>query len=183
VYPPREVSAQLGLFLMLLTATPLAIGLGQTHYIANTPQVGSFSLVSGGQSAKLYVDSNDFPGVRRAASDLQADMERVTSIKPELSEPRGSLSGQVVLIGTIGHSAIIDKLIQQHKLDVTRISGKWESTLIEVIAKPLPGIERALVIAGNGEQSSAYMISPSRSASLHGTGGPTFQSATKMASM
>ncbi len=138
--------------------SPHALGLGETRYVSNTPGAGSFSLVSDGRASKLYVDSNDFPGVLRAAGDLQSDIEKVTGLKPELNASNRSVSGEIVIIGTIGHSLMIDKLIQRQKLDVTPIAGKWESTLVQRISKPLPGIESALVIAGSDKRGTIFGI-------------------------
>jgi hypothetical protein len=64
----------------------------------------------------------------------------------------------VVLIGTIGKSRIIDRLIRERKIDVSEIDGKWESTLIQVVAHPLPGVERGLVIAGSDKRGTIYGI-------------------------
>jgi hypothetical protein len=69
-----------------------------------------------------------------------------------------SLSGDVVLIGTIGKSEIIDRLIRERKIDVSQIEGKWESTLIQVVSHPLPGVARALVIAGSDKRGTIYGI-------------------------
>jgi hypothetical protein len=154
----RQIYATLGFFLTALGPAQLAIGLGQARYVSNTAAAGSLALVSGGHASNLYVDSGDFPGVIRAVGDLQADIERVTGVKPGIEKQRGSLSREVVLIGTIGHSAIIDGLIRKHKLDVAPIAGKWESTLIQVMNKPLPGVERAVVIAGSDKRGTIFGI-------------------------
>ena len=57
----------------------LMLTIGQASYVANTAGAGSFPLVQGQQTATLYVDSADWPGVVRAVGDLQADIERVTN--------------------------------------------------------------------------------------------------------
>lgn len=48
--------------------------LGQPQIVKTAPTQGSFSLANAGVAAKIYVDPNDWPGVIRAAHDLQADM-------------------------------------------------------------------------------------------------------------
>jgi hypothetical protein len=126
--------------------------------VETNPAPNSFRLVHQGAAAKLYVDTADYPGVVRAARDLQADIFRVSACNAQLNESGKSLSGDVVLIGTIGKSKVIDRLIRDRKIDVSQIQGKWESTLIQVVSHPLPGVARALVIAGSDKRGTIYGI-------------------------
>ncbi|MGH8302806.1 MAG: glycosyl hydrolase 115 family protein, partial [Steroidobacteraceae bacterium] len=107
--------------------------------------------------AKLYVDPQDDWGVLHAAGELQADIQRVTGLTPPL-EKTGLPRGNVVLIGTIGRSRLIDHLIREHAIDVSAIRGRWESTLTQVVDHPLPGVARALVIAGSDRRGTIYGI-------------------------
>jgi Glycosyl hydrolase family 115/Gylcosyl hydrolase family 115 C-terminal domain len=147
--------------LILLVLSGFAVscfGLGEPRYVKTTAAAGSFPLVHDGTAARLSVDPNDWPGVIRAAHDLQTDIQRVTGVNAALSENAKVASGDVVLIGTIGRSAVIDELIRRNKIDVSQIRGKWESTLIQVVARPLPGIPRALVIAGSDKRGTIFGI-------------------------
>ncbi len=135
-----------------------SLALGQPRYVENIPEANSFRLVHQKAAAKLYVDSSDYPGVGRAARDLQADILRVSGCEALLNEDGKSLSGDVVLIGTIGKSKIIDRLIRERKIDVSQIEGKWESALIQVVSHPLPGVARGLVIAGSDKRGTIYGI-------------------------
>ncbi len=109
-------------------------------------------------AAKLYVDAADYPGVVRAVHDLQEDIFRVSACNAQLNEDGRSLSGDVVIIGTIGKSSMIDRLIRERKIDVSQIRGKWESTLIQVVQRPLPGVARGLIIAGSDKRGTIYGI-------------------------
>uniref|UniRef100_E6PY85 Gylcosyl hydrolase 115 C-terminal domain-containing protein n=1 Tax=mine drainage metagenome TaxID=410659 RepID=E6PY85_9ZZZZ len=88
------------------------------------------------------------------------DIERVTGLKPVLvadSISRGKVAAEgLVLIGTLGHSALIDRLVARHKIDTSAIAGKWESTLTEVVDHPLPGVRRALVIVGSDKRGTIF---------------------------
>ena len=54
----------------------------------------------------------------------------------------------VIIAGTIGKSDVITELISSAKIDVSAIEGQWESFISEVVTDPLPGVSKALVIAG-----------------------------------
>ena len=144
--------------LVFLFAAPLAFALGQKQYVETTQHPGDFVLARSNHAAKLCIDSSDFPGVLRAASDLQADIARVTSITPEISHDASAPPASCVLIGTLGHSAVIDRLVREHKIDVSSVAGKWESFLIQVVPHPFPGVSSALVIAGSDKRGAIYGI-------------------------
>jgi hypothetical protein len=149
-----------GLFVsvcLLLTPRP-GLALGQPKIIEPTPAAGSLRLVQSGSAAPIAVDSADYPGVLRAARDLQADIERISGVKPSLVEGGKGLHGEIVVIGTIGKSKLIDRLIRDRKIDVSGIEGNWESTLTQVVERPLPGVARALVIAGSDKRGTIFGI-------------------------
>jgi hypothetical protein len=118
----------------------------------------AFPLVAGQSASPLYVADHDWPGVRRAAGDLQADIERVTGRKPDLKTSAPAGGPVAVLIGTVGQSALIDGLAAAGKLDVTALRGKWEAFVIQTVDQPLPGVGRALVIAGSDKRGTIYGI-------------------------
>jgi hypothetical protein len=146
-------------FLSALLLFPLrTLALGQPRYVETAPTSSNFPLVHQGSAAKLYVDATDYPGVVRAAHNLQTDIFRVSACNAQLNQDGKSLAGDVVLIGTIGKSKIIDRLIREQKIDVSQIQGKWESTLIQVVSRPLPGVARGLIIAGSDKRGTIYGI-------------------------
>src|SRR5262245_31195864 len=91
--------------------------IGQTPYVSNVASGGSFTLAAGKTTATIYVDANDWPGVIRAAGDLQSDVRRVTDLTPTLVKDDKALGANMVLIGTVGKSAIIDRLAREKKID------------------------------------------------------------------
>jgi len=148
----------LALLIGLASRLPCAAAIGQDSYIDTSNKQGDFALVQSGKSAAIYVDSGDFAGVIRAAGDLQADVQRVTSVKPELLRDPHAFPAHIILIGTLGKSAILDELVRAHKIDVSAISGKWESFFLQIVDHPLPGVDSALVIAGSDKRGSIYGI-------------------------
>src|SRR5580693_1588802 len=91
--------------------------LGGPHYVETSPQPGAFALVEKGAAAAVRVDASDWPGVLRAAHDLQADVNRVTGVTPAWD----TTSRRMVLIGTVGRSPLIDQLARAGKIDVSGI--------------------------------------------------------------
>ncbi|MGW5665548.1 glycosyl hydrolase 115 family protein [Streptomyces sp. NPDC003758] len=108
---------------------------------------GAFSLVG----APVVVSGADHPGVVRVAGDLRDDIERVTGVRPG-----STIAREAVLIGTIGGSPLIDGLVASGKLDVTGVRGRWETSLQTVVEQPMPGVERALVIAGSDPRGTIF---------------------------
>jgi hypothetical protein len=131
---------------------------GPGTYIVNVPGPGRFPLVERGRAATLVVSEADYPGVRRVVGDLQADIKRVTGVEPAIVKDRVPTGRDVVIIGTIGKSPLIDTLVRTRKLDVTGIAGKWETSLEQVVPNPMPGVPRAFVIAGSDQRGTIYGV-------------------------
>src|ERR1700746_665483 len=85
----------------LFAPAPPALAIGQPSYVETTWHRGDFSIVRLQVATPLYVDANDYPGVIRAAGDLQQDIIRVTAFAPPVlrGQPAGPLA---IIIGTIG---------------------------------------------------------------------------------
>jgi len=157
-------------WILLLLGSGLVLGLaaglraeadatgGERTLVQFAPEPGALALAHDGIVAPLWVADDDWPGVRRAAGDLQADFARVTGAKPALSTGQPTASPAAILIGTVGHSALIDSLIKRGQLDVHGIAGQWESFLLQVVEAPAPGIARAVVIAGSDKRGTIYGI-------------------------
>src|SRR5476651_1215330 len=122
---------------------------GEPKYVSVQNGAGYFDLATAGIPAPLYVSADDYPGVIRAMKDLQTDIASVTGNKPKLFTGNENPEKQVVLVGTIGKSTLIDGLIKTHKLDVSGITGKWENFILQTVQNPMPGVSSALVIAGS----------------------------------
>jgi hypothetical protein len=118
-------------------------------YLSFTPTPGAFLLVG----APVVVSPEDHPGVVRVAGDLRDDIERVTGVRPG-----GSMGREVVLVGTIGRSPLIDGLVSAGKLDVSGVRGKWETSLQTVVERPMPGVERAFVVAGSDPRGTIFGV-------------------------
>jgi hypothetical protein len=142
----------------LLAGARAALAIGQPLYIAESPVSGGFAIVQGRAAAAIWVDFNDYPGVLRAARDLQTDILRVTGSEPVLATNQETSAADTIFIGTIGRSRIIDRLAASNKIDVSQTVGKWESFLIQVVPNPVPGVRSGLVIAGSDKRGTIFGI-------------------------
>jgi hypothetical protein len=144
------------LFFLLFLGLSCSSVLAQESYISTSEENGSFPLVSKEVTAAIYIDENDFKGVHRVAEDLQKDIERVTGKLPQLLKTFEVTSGTPVIVGTLGKSGLIDQLVQNNKIDVSGIEGKWETFALKVVEDPFPGVEQALVIVGSDKRGAIF---------------------------
>ena len=153
------------LCLLLLVALPAPAAAAACQGVAAVcieARPGSLALIKDGRPIPLLVDGSQDAGVVRAARDLEADLGRVAgSPAPRLggTAPRAAAA---VIVGTLGRSPIIDRLVREQRLDASGVAGTWEGYLHQIVEKPAPGIGRALVIAGadtRGTIFGAYHLS------------------------
>jgi hypothetical protein len=154
----RTLSAKAWTVFFLLFLPTNALSIGQARYVQNTRTPGDFPLVQNNRAARIWVDSSDWPGVLRAVGDLKTDIARVTACDATISQNVTDLGKQVIFVGTIGRSKLIDDLIREGKIDVSQIRGKWESFFLQVVHQPLPGITSGLVIVGSDKRGTIYGI-------------------------
>ena len=133
---------------------------GELSLKDGAPSRADFHMMVNGRAATIVVDNADAEVVHIAAGLLAEDIERVTGLKPELipGAMRSKLTGPIVLIGTMDQSDLIKDLVQHGKLDADAVQGKWETFLIKVVSDPLPGVAKALVIAGSDRRGTAYGV-------------------------
>jgi hypothetical protein len=135
-----------------------ARALSEQTYVSKRAEAGAFTLVENGVAAPLVVSSSDFAGVVRVVSDLRDDIQRVSDAVPSIANSVPSNAKQVVLVGTIGKSPLIDSLVSSKKLDVRGVSNAWETFVIQTVDKPMRGVDRALVIAGSDQRGTIYGV-------------------------
>jgi hypothetical protein len=127
-------------------------------YVSTQKIPGAFTLVASGRSAPLVVSSGDYPAVARVIRDLQADIFRVSKSRPVICNDTPPEAKEFVLVGTLGKNPLIDKLVNEGKIDVKGIAGKWEVFVFQVIEKPFPGVDRVLVIAGSDKRGTVFGV-------------------------
>ncbi|GGB90229.1 hypothetical protein GCM10011494_05710 [Novosphingobium endophyticum] len=152
----RIVAAAFG----LVAAQPAFAGAGsgtENPLVVSTHARGGFALVSGGAATPILIDRGDDTLIVHAAADFAEDLAAVSGVRPDVvTSPAGKPS--VIIIGTLGHSAPIDRLVSSGKLDAAKLGGAWESFIIATVADPAPGVAQALVIAGSDRRGTAFGV-------------------------
>jgi hypothetical protein len=134
-----------------------AQGRGETEAIfADTLTPGGFVLVEPGRAPTIVVDPADAAVVRHAADDLATDIQTVTAQPAVVSA--GPTAKIAILVGTLGHSKLIDQIVASRRIDVSRLAGRWESFVIAALDHPLPGVDKALVVIGSDRRGTAFGV-------------------------
>ena len=142
--------------LMLSALVAVSAGHAQVAVHEKSPETKyAFTLASPRQTAAILYDASDAAVVKRAAELFAADVEAVTGRYPRVTSAAGE-TGPAVIVGTVGGSALIRRLAEAGKIDTAPLEGAWERYLIQTVANPLPGIRKALVIAGSDRRGAAY---------------------------
>ena len=113
-------------------------------------------LINRDNKVEIYMDANDCKGVSYAANALVKDIIKVSGSKAVLTSDAGlkdkNAAGKpTILVGTIGHSAAIDQLIRQKRINGNLLKGKREKFIITLV-------DGQLVIAGSDRRGTIYGI-------------------------
>lgn len=126
-------------------------------YVSFHQEEGTYPLSRPNVKTILICSEDEWSGVTRAVRNFQHDLESVSGHTILWSNQWPETATEAVVIaGTIGHSSIIDQLIENNKIDVRDIRGKWESSLLQLVENPVEGVERAYVIAGSDKRGTIY---------------------------
>jgi hypothetical protein len=105
--------------------------------------------------ADIYLEETAFSGVKKIAEKVCRDIELVAEAKPVL-RTNPNVAADLIIVGTIGKSAVLEQMAQQQKLDLSAIYNKREVYTFQVVNQPIPMVERALVIAGSDKRGTIY---------------------------
>lgn len=104
----------------------------------------------------IAIAAEDWYGVQRAARDLAQDFGKTTGLNGTVSLVNNSSTLDFsIIIGTIGHSSLVNSLVSSGQLDVSSTEGKWEAYQIQML--DLNGMT-SLVVAGADKRGSIYGI-------------------------
>ncbi len=147
------------LFLLLSVMTVEVAGatatVGPAEWVSDRPGPDRFPLAEDGKPATIRYDAGDYPVIAIAATDLAADLARVSGGKADI-RTSGVPAKTEIWVGTLGRSPLIDRLVATGKVDAGDLRGAWESFLITRVAAPIPGVDDALVIIGSDRRGAAF---------------------------
>jgi hypothetical protein len=115
-----------------------------------------FTITDAVATTDILIDKSDDILVSKAANFLAEDLYQVTGKRASVFTDIKQAKNKVIILGTIGKSLVIDKLISSKKLKVDGIKGQWERFIIETVVNPLPGVKEALVVAGSDKRGVAF---------------------------
>lgn len=142
--------------LLILTLFSAVALRAQVAVHENNPRTRqTFALATPQGTAAIRYDANDAEVVKRAAALFAADVEAVTGRRPRVTASERE-RGPAVIVGTIEKCGLIRRLAEAGKIDIAPLEGAWERYLIQTVANPLPGVPRALVVAGSDRRGAAY---------------------------
>lgn len=156
----RQWSVQILLGLLVFAYGVHAIG--QSTCVAFKASRSTFPIVSNKKATSILLSPDEWPGVQRTAFDFAADIQRVTGVKPSLTNVSSSnvavKSRSAIIVGTLGKSALIDQVVNRTKLDVSSIDGQWEAFIAKQVDNPLPGVDSAYVIIGADKRGTIFAL-------------------------
>lgn len=141
---------------MLAAALTVPAAFAQITLSKSSSKADEFCLVKSKVKAQLYYDSKDFEVVKKVASLFSKDVQLVTGQSLEIHTTENKMVANSIIVGTLGHNAMIDELVAKKKLDIEPLKGKWESYLVQVIRNPFSGVDKALVVVGSDRRGTAY---------------------------
>ena len=112
--------------LLILLLAPSCFALGEKSWLTENAR-NNVVLTDKKGVAELIIDNHDFPGVLRAARNLQSDIAKVTGQTLPLNHQPNGKNIQAVIIGTLGKSQLIDQLVATKKGDVNNIRNQWDA--------------------------------------------------------
>lgn len=140
----------------LAALIPPSWALSTREIVTFEPSAESLALVAEGRALPIRLDENVDSGILRAAGDFQADVERVTGVRPSLTSGGQPAQAEIMIVGQVGKSPLLERLATEGQVDLAPLDGAWEAFLIETVEHPLPGVDRALVVAGSDKRGTIY---------------------------
>jgi hypothetical protein len=141
---------------VLTVIVSLSFTRAESALLTATPGTQDFTLVAQRRAVPVLIETSANPAVARAAADLRADIERVSGAAPSSVDERAPLPREFIIAGVVEESALLKQMAAAGKIDLSGLAGAWESFVIQVVAAPLPGVDRALVIAGSDRRGAIF---------------------------
>lgn len=133
-------------FVVVLLATIVSSAKAADQFISFSKQEGAVSLFAKGETPRIQVDQNDYPGVLRAVNSLISDIKASTGCV--VSTENGDVK---IIVGTLDKSSLIKELVKKKVIDIKELKGKTEKYIIKVS-------NGQIIIAGSDKRGTTYGI-------------------------
>ncbi|HEV2701985.1 MAG TPA: glycosyl hydrolase 115 family protein [Steroidobacteraceae bacterium] len=156
----RMMRLPLGLALMLCSFAAVAATQSCSDPVAvcSYDAKGSLALIRNHQPVEVLIDASANSAVQHVADSFTADLKRVSGgTSTRITDP-SQAHGNIVIVGVLGQSPLIDGLAARGKIKADDISGQWEAYRQMVIDQPFPDVARALVVVGSDRRGAVYGV-------------------------
>lgn len=143
------------LFAVIFSLLSITI-FAQENFISFSQEKENFCISASNKKTTILIAEDEHPAVKNIVRIFANDLTMVTGATPLVLTGNSSKDEQVIIIGTLGNSKLIDALVKKGRLNVAAIQNKWESCIIQVISHPKAGIKKALVIVGSDKRGTIY---------------------------
>jgi hypothetical protein len=141
-------------FAFTITVAHDALAIGRQAIVKLNQPGDGVALIKNGAAAPVYIDPADHAGVLRAAGDLRADLDRAGAAKAKLNLSTAPAGDDIILVGTLGKSALIDRLAsagKDRRVGAARqVGGLPDRSRRQSAA----GRARALVVVGSDKRGT-----------------------------
>src|SRR5690242_826492 len=107
--------------------------LNAQEYVSTIAQPGDFKIADQNSTCSIYTDTSDDWLIQKTASLFQDDLEKVTGKKPAIIHVIPASARNLIIIGSITQSKVLQQLIRSKKISVYSISNQWEAYQIEIV--------------------------------------------------
>lgn len=117
---------------------------------------------NGNITPNFFYEQEAYSGVVKIADKVRNDIYLVCGNKPDCVDVRDGICLEnnhdmpAVIFGTLHHSKLLERLIEEKKIDVKEVEGKNEVYGFSIVEQPLPEVPWAIVIAGSDKRGTIY---------------------------
>lgn len=104
----------------------------------------------------IVVDKSEEQLLHFTAELLQQDIKAVTGLTATISPTIPQKAGTLIVLGTVGKSAIINALLSKKIIKQSTINNQWEAFHLQTVNAPMPGISNAMIITGADRRGTAF---------------------------
>ena len=123
-------------------------------FISFESKADGMAIINDSKPLAIAIDKNDNEAIAIATKNLSGDFYRVCGDSAQIVN---TPTNNCIIVGSL-NSSLIKPLLKSGKISQKELEGKNEKYILSVIEKPMPGVDKALVIAGSDRRGCVYGI-------------------------